>query len=53
VLFAINVWPYLGQGPLWKKVVFSEAAKCSRNWPSNILATANLYPPENSVSNDE
>lgn len=37
MLIFVFVLPYIGNGPLWKLIVYPEAEFCRKNWWTNIL----------------
>lgn len=37
ILIFAFILPYMGDGPLWKMIVYPEAEFCRKNWWTNLL----------------
>ncbi|XP_065218501.1 nose resistant to fluoxetine protein 6-like [Planococcus citri] len=50
VLYAIYVFPYIGDGPLWNYRTMTEANNCKESWLPIVFLISNFVNPEKSVS---
>lgn len=48
VIFALFL-PYMGDGPLWKLIIYPEAEYCRKNWWTNLLFINNYVNSEEMV----
>ncbi|XP_068619378.1 nose resistant to fluoxetine protein 6-like [Battus philenor] len=47
IFFVCAVYPYIGSGPLWNRVVAGETTQCRKNWWLNLLMLSNYVDTEN------
>lgn len=50
ILIFAFILPYMGDGPLWKLIVYPEAEFCRKNWWTNLLFINN-YVNSNEMVN--